>query len=97
MAIPLVKNQDRGIVVRSIINDLVNYVNNTGSVFTPSGSVSVTGSLSVTEKVTAGVFTNAQLITNNITVPAGYNGFLIGPITSSGNITVETSANLIIL
>jgi len=35
MAIPLVKNKDTGLVVRSIINDLVNYANNNLS---PSGS-----------------------------------------------------------
>ena len=46
MAISLVKNKDTGLVVRSIINDLVNYANNNPGVQV-SGSSFITGSLTV--------------------------------------------------
>jgi hypothetical protein len=96
MAIRLVQNRDSGLVVRSTINQLVNYANNNPGVQV-SGSSSITGSLTVSQKMTAGIFMNPQLLNFNVTIPTGYNGLLAGPISNNANITIETSANLTII
>jgi len=96
MAISLVKNKDTGLVVRSIINDLVNYANNNPGI-QASGSSAITGSLTVSQKMTAGIFINPQLLNFNVTIPTGYNGLLAGPVATNANITIETSANLTII
>jgi hypothetical protein len=58
-----------------------------------SGSVVITGSLQLTQ----GAFMNPSTLTANITIPAGYNGLLIGPITNEEIITVESTATLTIV
>ena len=96
MAIRLVRNKDTGLVVRSIINDLVQYANNNPGVQT-SGSSFITGSLTISQKMTAGIFMNPQLLNFNVTIPTGYNGLLAGPVSSNSNIIIEPSANLTII
>ena len=97
MAIRLVQNKDSGLVVRSTINQLVNYTNNNNPGIQASGSSAITGSLTVSQKMTAGIFMNPQLLNFNVTIPAGYNGLLAGPVATNANITIETSANLTII
>lgn len=73
MAIPLVQNKDTGLVVRSIINDLVNYANNNSI----TGSLKVTGSLNVSGTTT---FTGSVYISGSNTL------FNTGPTTLSGSL-----------
>jgi len=49
------------------------------------GDQTVIGSVSVT----GGVFLNPQEFNGNVTIPEGSNGFLVGPITDLGTITVN--------
>jgi len=90
MAIRLVQNKDSGLVVRSTINDLVNYANST-----PTNSVS--GSFTVTQNLAGGIIMNPQTISSNITISAGYNAFVSGPIENNAEIIIESTANLTIL
>lgn len=97
-----INNGDTGLQARTIINDLVDLANTTsGFPYTGSanvtGSVSVTGSVVATQGVTADIFIHPQNVTSNITIPSGYNGFLVTPVSISGTINVEPTANLIIL
>jgi len=49
------------------------------------GDQTVIGSVSVT----GGVFLNPQEFNGDVTIPEGSNGFLVGPITDLGTITVN--------
>ena len=49
------------------------------------GDQTVIGSVGVT----GGVFLNPQEFNGNVTIPEGSNGFLVGPITDLGTITVN--------
>ena len=90
MAISLVQNKDTGLVVRSIINDLVNYANsNTAN--------SVSGSFTVSQNLTGGIIMNPQTINFNTTIPAGYNTFISGPIGNNAEIIIEPTANFTII
>jgi len=53
----------------------------------------VTGSIIMSE----GVFMNPSTLSTNVTIPAGYNGLLAGPITNTETITVEQTATLTIV
>ena len=90
MAIRLVQNKDSGLVVRSTINDLVNYANST-----PTNLVS--GSFTVTQNLTGGIIINPQTINFNTTIPAGYNAFVSGPIENNAEIIIESTSNLTII
>jgi hypothetical protein len=52
-----------------------------------------TGSIQLSQ----GAFMNPSTLTANITIPAGYNGLLVGPITNQETITVEQTATLTIV
>lgn len=96
MSIPLLNNGDSGLTARTIINDLVNSANSPDG-FPYTGSANISGSLNATDEVSADLFMHPQNITADITIPAGYNGFLIDPVGVTGTITVEPTANLVIV
>lgn len=93
MAINLLNNGESGIAVRNTLNELISAFNSSSF----SGSVNITGSLTVTEAAVVGVFVHPQVITSNITIPAAHNGLLLTPISISGSITVGESSNLTIM
>ena len=58
-----------------------------------TGSISLTGSLFISD----GFISNQPTNSINLTIPTGYNALLIGPIYNSSSITVETDSRLVIL
>jgi len=96
MSINLINNGDSGLTARNIINTLIN-VANSSSGFPYTGSAIISGSLNVTDEVAADLFMHPQNITADMNIPAGYNGFLIDPVSVTGTITVDPTANLVIL
>lgn len=58
-----------------------------------TGSISLTGSLFISD----GFVSNQPTNSINLTIPTGYNALLIGPIYNSSSITVETGSRLVIL
>lgn len=58
-----------------------------------TGSISLTGSLFISD----GFISNQPTNSINLTIPTGYNALLIGPIYNSSSITVETGSRLVIL
>lgn len=58
-----------------------------------TGSISLTGSLFISD----GFISNQPTNSINLTIPTGYNALLVGPIYNSSSITVETGSRLVIL
>jgi hypothetical protein len=58
-----------------------------------TGSISLTGSLFISD----GFISNQPTNSINLTIPTGYNALLVGPIFNSSSITVETGSRLVIL
>jgi len=80
MAIPLVQNKDTGLVVRSIINELVNYANNS----TVTGSFKVTGSSDITGDLRVD---GSTYFTGSVYISGSNTLFNTGPATFSGSLT----------
>ena len=69
--------------------------------FPYTGSAQITGSLGVTGSVSAttvqsNVFLSPQIITEQVTVPSGFNGIIIGDPSISGSITISSGSNVTI-
>ena len=58
-----------------------------------TGSISLTGSLFISD----GFVSNQPTNSINLIIPTGYNALLVGPIYNSSSITVETGSRLVIL
>jgi hypothetical protein len=75
----------------------------TSSVIYESGSTKFGDSSEDTHEFTGSLFVhqgaimNPSTLTANITIPAGYNGLLVGPLTNQETITVENTATLTIV
>lgn len=74
----------------------VGSLNITGSV-NISGSQNVNGPSTINGSLTSEIFIHPQLLTTNITIPAGYNGLLVSPVSNSGSITIGSGSNLVII
>jgi hypothetical protein len=61
-----------------------------------TGSAVISGSLEVTGSIFSNIFLNPQTITDDIIIPDGYNGIILGPVDLQGNVTVGSGSNLIV-
>jgi len=78
-------------------------VSNTSNTLTIVGSTTITGNLYVTGSSntitsagavsTGAFFLNSNTVSSNSTIPTGYNGFAVGPITIANNISVTMASN----
>lgn len=69
-----------------------------GSLINFTGSAQITGSLEVTGSIIfTGLFSNPEVVEDNLTTVTGYNSLLVGPITNEGTITVVTGSRLKII
>jgi len=76
-------------------------LNASSTSFPYTGSAQITGSLGVTGSVSAttvqsNVFLSPQIITEQVTVPSGFNGIIIGDPSISGSITISSGSNVTI-
>jgi hypothetical protein len=58
-----------------------------------TGSISLTGSLFISN----GFVSNQPTNSINLTIPTGYNALLVGPIYNSSSITIQTGSRLVII
>ena len=67
------------------------------NIFPYEGDVEIIGSLDVTKFITTNIFLNKQVISENLDLPEGYNGFIMGPVEIASDITIPTDSVLTIL
>jgi hypothetical protein len=67
--------------------------NTTAATFDTSQNLTVVGAATAPSVVASnGIFVNANTVSTNYTVAAGYNGVSAGPVTVNSGITVTVSA-----